>query len=318
MADLINSVGDYLRTNEVRDMLGKTTVEDEEIGEGFRTPADIEAPEDEQGGGLFASDFRHLQTPQGVPENAQGPVTDSSEIPEGAQTFEGPQGGTYFVPSGEDADVQQSPEQIQQEVAEIVEGGDQEEYEDYISEQTDVDEVDLPSGLSDEEKTRMGATLARAGQSGLTEQVEEINLETTGDQVGVYTFNDGSLSFDFQLSEDDLEGAKENGEAVGDNLEWLVLHELGHAEHDGEVGDLDEIGEILEGSFASTRDGEFIGRERLELVEDRVSDYARTNPGEFVAEVFSGLAMGQEFDEEVMAIYDEYDGPDTWQSYRPD
>lgn len=55
--------------------------------------------------------MRRLETPQGVPSNAQGPVSDRSEVPDGAATYEGPRGGTYFVPEdvepegGSDADL---------------------------------------------------------------------------------------------------------------------------------------------------------------------------------------------------------------------
>jgi hypothetical protein len=97
------------------------------MGEGFQTPAEQERPEEEQGDGPF--DFlnsagRELQTPEGVPPNAQGPVGDTSEIPEGAQTFEGPQGGTYFLPSGEEAESEpgnvfdESSEEVFTELAE--------------------------------------------------------------------------------------------------------------------------------------------------------------------------------------------------------
>jgi hypothetical protein len=55
MASLISQVGDYLTANEVRDKLGESPLEDEEKGESFRTPKDIESPDDQPEGGLFGS-----------------------------------------------------------------------------------------------------------------------------------------------------------------------------------------------------------------------------------------------------------------------
>jgi hypothetical protein len=141
MASLISSVGEYMTANEARDRLGLSDLEDEEKGEGFQTPAEQEKDPEEQGGGLFGSspsdtDFRSLmrwlQTPEGVPDNAQGPVSDKSEIPDGASTFEGPQGGTYFLLPDEEAegdadtdDVTADPDEIQDFEQTAVEEGDE-------------------------------------------------------------------------------------------------------------------------------------------------------------------------------------------------
>jgi hypothetical protein len=139
MASLIQQVGDYLSANEVREKLDMPPVEDEEIGESYRTPAEEEAPDDAGGGGLFGSapsdtDFRNLmrrlQTPEGVPSNAQGPVSDRSEVPEGASTFDGPAGGLYYVPADEEPEqatneVTADPEEIQDFQQTAVEEGDE-------------------------------------------------------------------------------------------------------------------------------------------------------------------------------------------------
>jgi hypothetical protein len=55
MASLIQSVGDYMTANEARDRLGLSKLDDEEKGESFRTPEDIESPDDQPDGGLFGS-----------------------------------------------------------------------------------------------------------------------------------------------------------------------------------------------------------------------------------------------------------------------
>jgi len=52
MADVITQIGDHLTNDEIREKLDMAPHDDAEIGESYRTPADIEAPEEEQGGGL--------------------------------------------------------------------------------------------------------------------------------------------------------------------------------------------------------------------------------------------------------------------------
>ena len=106
VADIINKIGDYLTNAEVRSRLDLPEPDDDEIAEGYRNPADIETPEEEQGGGLFGSalqgrdtDFRSLETPQGVPDNAN-PISDRSECD--GQVVTGDRGGLYCVPAGEE------------------------------------------------------------------------------------------------------------------------------------------------------------------------------------------------------------------------
>ena len=101
MADVINSIGDYMTNAEIRRKLDMPEPEDDDIGEAYRSPADIEAAEEEDGGGggldsLF-SDGRTLS----VPDNAVS-ISDRSEAPEGATVIEGDRGGLYYIPGGAD------------------------------------------------------------------------------------------------------------------------------------------------------------------------------------------------------------------------
>ena len=100
VADLINSIGDYMTNEEIRSKLDMPAPEDDEIAEGYRSPADIEAAEEGDGGGgdfggLF-SDGRTLS----VPDNAV-PIDSRADAPDGAQIVEGERGGLYYVPVGE-------------------------------------------------------------------------------------------------------------------------------------------------------------------------------------------------------------------------
>jgi hypothetical protein len=184
--------------------------------------------------------------------------------------------------------------------------------EDLVSNETGVDDVSLPVLDEGEDRKALAENLVRAGQEGLTENVDSIEVGG-GEAHGAFRYNDNSLRFNRNLDSDDFDASE--GEAVSDSMEWLVLHELGHAEH-GRVEDVLNEDSFFDQNMAVSRDGEFVGRERVDLVDEEVSAYARSNPGEFVAEVFSGKALGREFPDEVMEIYDEWGGPDTWEDYQ--
>jgi hypothetical protein len=110
-----------MTNEEISERFDLPKPEDEEIAESYRTPAEVEQAEEQGGeaggmGGIFGSDFRHtreLDTPQSVPDNAIS-VSDPSEIPEGATPYQGDRGGLYYLPAGEDPqiDVPDTPEGI--------------------------------------------------------------------------------------------------------------------------------------------------------------------------------------------------------------
>jgi len=253
---------------------------------------------------------------QSVPDDAVS-ISDRDEAPDDAQVVSGPRGGLYYIPPGDDGDAGDvTPKsELTDRAQEALESGDRGEVRDMISNSVGVERVELPRGMSDEDLADMAGTLSFAGEVGLTEQVEAVETHIS-DEYGYYRFNDGTLSFNSDLDMSEFEEYDNEGEAVGDDMEWLVTHELGHAEHDGVVDDMVGSDEFFDQNLAVTRDGEWVGRERVDLVDDEVSSYARTNPSEFVAEVYAGLATGQEFSDEVMDIYDEFDGPGSWQDYR--
>lgn len=184
--------------------------------------------------------------------------------------------------------------------------------EDLVANETGVDDVSIPVLDEGEDRKALAENLIRAGQEGLTENVKSIEVGS-GEAHGAFRYNDNSLRFNRELDPSDFDAS--DGEAVGDTMEWLVLHELGHAEH-GTTEDLIGDDSFFDQGMSVTRGGEFVGRERIDLVDEEVSAYARSNPAEFVAEVYSGLALGKEFSDEVMDIYEEWGGPDTWQNYR--
>jgi hypothetical protein len=81
-------------------------------------------------------------------------------------------------------------------------------------------------------------------------------------------------------------------------------HEYGHILHHNKLA----FGESLQykrGKFGTGK----IKQQRL-AIAGQVSEYAKTNPMEFVAEVFSGHVNGKKYTKSVMEMYKFYKGPD--------
>jgi hypothetical protein len=132
-----------------------------------------------------------------VPPNAQGPVQDKSDVPEGAQTFEGPQGGTYFLPSGEEA----------------------------VTEDADVEERANPDGSIDVDRLQSGDTVLKGDDEVTIDGVEEDDIGTlvgftnndTGEEYMIY--ND--MLEDFSVpgvdgdedTDDDTDGGTDDADA---------------------------------------------------------------------------------------------------------
>jgi len=320
MADVITQIGDHLTNDEIREKLDMAPHEDEEIGESYRTPAEVEQPEDEGGpldgggGGLFSSP-RSLA----VPDSAVS-IDDRSEAPEGAQIVTGDRGGLYYIPQGTDSDggsdtSVDSPSEIQSTISNINAEDGKEGLENHVAEKTGIDDVRLPLMDEGEGLERLASSLVMAGELDLTRGVESIELGSTGDEFGSYRYNDSTLNMNFNLTEEQL-GQLEGEQTVGNDVEWFIIHELAHSEHGQEVGIMDEQETFFEQGMSVSRDGDWVGRSRVDLIEDEVSEYATTNPGEFVAEVYAGLAMGEEYSDDVLDVYEEFGGPSTYEKWR--
>ena len=256
----------------------------------------------------------------GVPDNAVS-ISDRSEAPEGATVVEGDRGGLYYVPEGESGNGgdTRTPGEIQEDVRSRLDSADDpfQESADIVAEAGDMGDVTMPTADTREDLVQLTSTLAYAGERGMLDPVEGVDTGPQGDAVAAFRANDNTLRFKENVSNGEMEGSAEEGKTVGDDLEWLVLHELGHAHHFEEFDSLDEIGDMLDTGMSVGPDGEWLGRDRVDMVDEEVSSYGRTSHGEFVAEVFSGLAMGQEFDDDVIEVYDELGGPTNWEDYQP-
>jgi hypothetical protein len=102
------------------------------------------------------------------------------------------------------------------------------------------------------------------------------------------------------------------GKFVGAERE--IYHELGHLHHDkvyekaitqmnhaeAYTKNKKEVPQIVKDFLASKEEQE---------IAAKVSEYAKTSPGEFVAETYSYLIAGEKFSDKVMNLYKKYGGP---------
>ena len=101
-----------------------------------------------------------------------------------------------------------------------------------------------------------------------------------------------------------ITGIPENAVLIRDGAQ-VYLHELGHLNQASNCSKEDyytllHSKELIE---------EHQNNSEIQDICSKVSRYAQSQPCEFVAEVFSGLAAGQKFDADVMALYAKYKGP---------
>jgi hypothetical protein len=78
----------------------------------------------------------------------------------------------------------------------------------------------------------------------------------------------------------------DNGHLSSENPVAVVLHEIAHTVYDP----------------PST----WQNRQRQEVIAEKVGKYAKTNPKEFVSEVFAGIHTGKKYDDDVMTLYNSF------------
>jgi len=93
---------------------------------------------------------------------------------------------------------------------------------------------------------------------------------------------------------------------------WIINHEIGHLEHLENIGLAEyrklDIG-FKKNMSREDAKAKFRGMEPDWESTLKVSDYASSNPKEFVAETFACLQNGVKFDDDVMELYEKYGGP---------
>lgn len=89
------------------------------------------------------------------------------------------------------------------------------------------------------------------------------------------------------------------------SFDGSFIHEIGHSIHYNNNREIfntlaDNKNELVK---------EFRNNENFQKIAQQVSNYAKTEPLEFVAEVYKGVKKGKKFDDDVMALYKKYGGP---------
>jgi len=92
-----------------------------------------------------------------------------------------------------------------------------------------------------------------------------------------------------------------------------LWHELGHLKHQESAKDYNLMKKIKEfekmNQAVSDITKEFTSSKEIQATAEKVSEYAKESPLEFVAEVFAQMKDGAKFDDDVMALYEKYNGP---------
>ena len=98
----------------------------------------------------------------------------------------------------------------------------------------------------------------------------------------------------------------------------VVYHEIGHVYHHLKAPNmLSKMRKLEELKRSGITDFSILNEfnSKYQGIARRVSDYATTSPAEFVAEVYAKMIDGKKFDDEVMALYKKYGGPELPNMY---
>lgn len=192
-----------------------------------------------------------------------------------------------------------------------------------VSDETNVPWVTLP-WFDDLQMTADTALwLLNADSVGFLSNVGSISVldvEAGQAKYGSFWYDRNKLRFGEWFPAEALREIHWKNKLVGWDMEGVVLHELGHAQHYERINEEGADFGLVDSSIATlpgqTRWDEDDARRRLEIAEEEVSAQARGNSGEFVAEVFAGLCLGYDYSDEIMDIYETFRGPEGWQDYR--
>jgi hypothetical protein len=319
MATLLQEIGDYMTNEEISERFDLPKPEDDEIAESYQSPAQVEQQENQpegEGGageGLF-SQLRELNTPEGVPDNAQY-LPPGESPPEGATTFPSEGEGSYYVPAGEDGESDTDVESQTQQIDEIV-SSDQadwkkrDELQDFVTEETPIDSARFDN-FTPEQAATASKSLVKMDEgdqlenlSGVVSSLSESTKEASGG-TAAHAYKPRRRTVELSpeyLNEEQAQEWFENNHLAGDSVDHMVAHEVGHHQH----YEQDRNGEF---DMSEAADYEMTPQEE-NMVETELSNYAATSIGEFIAEAYAVKASGEELSPPLEDMYQEFGGVD--------
>jgi len=303
VASLIQSVGDYMSANEVREKLDMPPVEDDEIGGSYRTPAEEEAPDDAGGGGLFGSapgdtDFRSL---------AEGyPISDRSECD--GQVIEGPQGGLRCIPSG-DSGGSSSSSNVQDVLdSDAADDEKRNKLESMVSDNSTVEEVSF-DGMDIENAARTTEAFTTLSEAGETEGIQAVTTDVSDEMserraMANYDPFTQEITLDpDSFTQEKAEEWSDEGFLAGDSIQHLVAHEVGHHNH--------FTNEVDGQSAGMQAQAQQIPESAKPAFAEQVSVYAAENPNEMVAELYAMKVQGEDMTTGMENAYEQFNGPEV-------
>lgn len=155
--------------------------------------------------------------------------------------------------------------------------------------------------MSGEERTVVVDTLDMIDDEHF-ERVDELNFRDGMAVAGTFDPDEDVVDVGTSMVSPDY--VQEEDRLASDDARHILIHELGHAAHYRNV-DIEEAREIkdrVDRGAAPSWGGQ--------AKASQVSSQAWRNPMEFVAEVWTGLHLGKEYDDYVMEMYKELEGPE--------
>ncbi len=173
-------------------------------------------------------------------------------------------------------------------------------------------EEDLLAPFARDTQRQVMAGLAFAETVGLLDEPERVQSASIDGQhvLGQYDHRDKSLTID--VATDQQRVNEQMGYSTVDTVADLVVHEMVHAGHSGEMREIiarhDDINSFTE-FYNEILDNERFQSHTAEITED-VSEYAAEDAAEFVAEVALDRLKGRDMPAYISSIYDELAGPE--------
>jgi hypothetical protein len=125
-----------------------------------------------------------------------------------------------------------------------------------------------------------------------------------------------NLAQKIELSEDLEMLANPHTEKIKGNAFRKIYHEMGHLQHQYSCKNYKYLGKHEECmkwfGKVSEQTKEFLETPTIQTTAGKISTYAQESPSEFVAETYSHLAAGRKLDDEVVALYKKYNGPNLF------